>query len=109
MSVKGEAGPMGHALNVSASEMGWGLVIRRKDDQSHGAFFEYHDKEMSPEDLRRFVPDPDALEWKHFKSEDPPLAHESVHAEAGDYLLNVIPLECEPDVALEAFKKFVKS
>lgn len=100
---------MGHALNVTAIQMGWGLVIRRKDDQSDGTFFEYHEKEMSPEDLRRFVPDPDPLEWKLFENKDPLLAETNVHAEAGDYLVSIIPLKCEPDVALEAFKKFVKS
>lgn len=56
MKIMGECNDTSTKLNLKMSNREYGLSLRRVDEQSEIRFSNYHDKELSVEDVRQFIP-----------------------------------------------------
>ena len=52
------------SLHVSFEGKPWSIVIQRSDGERHGPLCEYHDKEFTREDIKKFIPNFSSLNWK---------------------------------------------
>ena len=52
------------SLHVSFEGKPWSIMLRRSDSKSHDPFIEYHDKEFTREDIKKFIPNFSSLNWK---------------------------------------------
>ena len=109
MSPKGEVTIMGGALCVNAPEDGWTLEIRRADGNSDNAFHDHADKDVTAADIKSIIPSVDIAEWKLHEENKQMMGLDKsyVHAEVDGYEVRIHPVECAPDVALDAFKSFI--
>lgn len=81
------------SLHVSFEGKPWSIAIRRSDDKSHGPFFEYHDKEVTQEDIKRFIPNYRNLNWKKIEIEDPIFNTCEMIAIDHDFRINLIRVD----------------
>jgi len=67
MKAKGFATVFAGSLYVSIADADWHFCIRRVDGKTHGPFFDYHGKEVSPSDIAKFLPNWCNLQWTEIK------------------------------------------
>jgi len=63
--------PFAPTLHASFEGKPWIIMIRRTDGKSHGQFFDYHDKEFTQKDIKKFIPNFDSLKWRKVEIDDP--------------------------------------
>ncbi|MBW7988584.1 MAG: hypothetical protein FVQ84_00970 [Planctomycetes bacterium] len=110
MTGKAEAGLMGMFLNVSFEECEWQIQIRHTDNKSDNQFLDLNQEEVSPDQIREFVPNWENLVWQQAGLEH---ISKEVLIQDGDYKLHLIWLietSVEPDMekAVQEFKAFMK-
>jgi hypothetical protein len=90
MNAKGQATLMGGSLVVNTQDTNWTLIIRRTDEKTDTSFYEYHDKPVTPDILKRFVPNYANLAWRHVPGIFSPDAWE-LFAVDREYRINIYP------------------
>lgn len=65
--IEGFTTVMGGSLVIKIEGKEWALTIRRADDSTYGPFYEFHQKEMTKDDIKKFIPNFANLSWKNFK------------------------------------------
>ena len=62
---KGLVSCMGMSLNIKPEGKNWGIMIRKADPKDKNADFnKYHDKAVTPADIKQYIPHFEKLKWK---------------------------------------------
>jgi len=103
--------PFAPSLHASFEGKPWTIMIRRSDNNSHGPFFEYHDKELSRDDIRKFIPNISTLRWKKIEIKEPILNTCEMVAQDKDFIINVIRVDknLTAEQMIDDFIKFMNS
>lgn len=67
MNAKGFATVMAGSLACSITDADWHFSIRRVDGKTHGPFFNFHGKEVSADDVAKYLPNWNNLQWTEIK------------------------------------------
>jgi hypothetical protein len=103
--------PFAPSLHASFEGKPWSIVIRRSDNNSYGPFFEYHDKEFSRDDIKKFIPDYNNLNWKKIEINEPIINTCEMVAQDKDFIINVVRVDknLTADQMIADFLKFLNS
>lgn len=64
MEGKGDTTVKGRNLSITFEDKDWGITISHKSDKLYGPFFDFHLKIVTAQDIKRFIPNWQKLEWK---------------------------------------------
>lgn len=109
MKAEGFATVMAGSLACSVADADWHFSIRRVDDKTHGPFFDFHEKEVSPSDVATFIPNFESLQWTEIK--DSILGKSESYAKDQEFKVNVQSTEGgskSHKVVVEAFLAFMR-
>ncbi len=81
------------SLHVSFEGKPWSIMIRRSDDESYGPFYEYHDKEFTQKDIKKFIPNFNNLSWKTIEIDEPGFNTCEMVAIDNDFKINLIRVD----------------
>ena len=99
----------GNSLYVNFEAYEWSIRICRTDHQEDERFFSLNNKEVTPEQIREFVPNWEKLDWKNGGFKDRCNAD---FIQDGDYKLYLVLFEnasISADNAIEQFKCFMSA
>ena len=69
MNAKGFVLIGGRTLFVGYEGKSWSIEIRRLDGKPEPSFYEFHKKDMTKEQIKAFIPNPEQLRWEEIKDE----------------------------------------
>lgn len=98
MTGRGFVIPFASSLTVTFENEPWHVLIRRIDDQTHGPFCDYHDTDLTPADLRRYLPNAARLEWKPVHVDQGPFKEFGWFAEDTEFKVNLVTHDPAVDV-----------
>ncbi len=87
MEGKGFTGVMAGNLSIIFEDKDWGIIIRHKSDKSWGPFCDFHLKVVTANDIKRFIPNWQKLEWK--KCAEDPLFPVEYFSEDEEFKINL--------------------
>jgi hypothetical protein len=64
MTCKFSATAMAESLTVQCDDTDWSFTITRVDGQLYGPFLDFHEKDVTTEDVRKFLPNWQNLKWE---------------------------------------------
>jgi hypothetical protein len=75
MKAKGDVALMGTSLTIAFEDKDWSIQIRKRKNKSKliddkPNFFEFHDKDMTKEQIKMYIPNPEQLEFTKTKELD---------------------------------------
>lgn len=110
MKAKGFATVMAGSLACSVADADWHFSIRRVDGKTHGPFFDFHGKEVSPDDVAKFLPNWEKLKWTEIN--DSILGKSESYAKDLEFKINVQSTENGTKThkeVVEAFLAFMRN
>ena len=110
MKAEGFTTVMGGSLACSIKGEDWNFSIRRVDGTNHGPFYEFHNKEVSANDVAVFLPNWASLDWIEIK--DSMLGKSESYAKDVEFKVNVQSSERSTKnhkEVVEAFMAFMQT
>jgi len=87
MKAEGFATVMAGSLALSIADADWHFSIRRSDGKTHGPFFDFHGKKVSVQDIAKFLPNWENLQWTEIQ--DGLLSKSESYAKDVEFKVNV--------------------
>lgn len=93
MKAKGDVAFMGMSLTIALEDKDWFIQIRKGNNKSKSIddkpnFYEFHDKDMTKEQIKIYIPNPEKLEFAKTKEFD---LGAGLMAIDNGYKINLIP------------------